>query len=206
MTEKTRSPESIPHSESGIPHFHNPMQFEMPPTPPTRAQRIFAYRWLHVCAIAVFVLDRITKFWVARVLPFDSYGPGEHIEVIPGFFNIVHVGNTGAAWSILSGRSTLLALLALATLVAIFLWRRTLGLRQRVTQVAFGLLCGGILGNLVDRIVYKHVIDFLDFRFGSYAYPAFNIADCGICIGVGLYIIVTLFFPAPQNETPGGRK
>ncbi|MFZ9683039.1 MAG: signal peptidase II, partial [Cephaloticoccus sp.] len=67
-------------------------------------------------------------------------------------------------------------------------WRRALGLRDRLAQVAFGLLVGGIVGNLVDRIQHQHVVDFLDFHFGSYVYPTFNVADSAICVGVVLYL------------------
>jgi signal peptidase II len=95
----------------------------------------------------------------------------------------------------LSGRSVLLALLAAATLCAIFLWRRALGLRDRVAQISFGLLCGGIIGNLLDRLRHGYVVDFLDLHFGSYVYPTFNIADSGICVGVGLYLIYSLRQP-----------
>ncbi len=167
-------------------------RMESKPQQLSRLQRILAYKGLHLCALTVFVLDQVTKAWITSTLPFESYGPGGHIEVIPGFFNIVHVGNTGAAWSILSGRGTLLAAFAIVVLVFIFFSRKTLGLRQRGTQIAFGLLCGGIVGNLVDRIVHKHVIDFLDFHFGSYTYPAFNVADIGIVTGVAIYFIITL--------------
>ncbi|OAM91743.1 signal peptidase II [Termitidicoccus mucosus] len=169
------------------------------PPPPTRMQRLLAYRWFHLCALAVFTLDQATKIWIHRTLDFGTYGPPGHIEIIPGFFNLVHVGNTGAAWSLFAGRSTLLAVLALGTLAAIFFWRRTLGLRQRAVQVGFGLLCGGIAGNLVDRMIHKHVIDFLDFHFGSYIYPTFNIADAGIVSGVALYLI--LAFRKPVEKT-----
>ena len=83
--------------------------------------------------------------------------------------------------------------LAAATLLAIFLWRRQLGLRQTDVQISFGLLCGGILGNLMDRLLHHgHVIDFLDFHFGTYVYPTFNVADSAICIGVGLYLLHSL--------------
>ena len=115
--------------------------------------------------------------------------------MIRGFLYLVHVGNTGAAWSMLTGRSVLLAALAAATLVGIFFWRRALGLQDRTAQVSFGLLCGGITGNLSDRLVYGHVIDFLDFHFGSYAYPTFNVADSAICVGVLLYLIHSLRQP-----------
>lgn len=174
------------------------------PKSPTLIQRALAYRWFHICAFSVFALDQVTKCFIhnSTRLPFESYGPGRHIEVIPGFFNIVHVGNTGAAWSILSGRSTLLAAFAIVVLLFIFLSRKTLGLRQRTTQIAFGLMCGGIVGNLVDRIVHKHVIDFLDFHFGSYAYPAFNVADMGIVAGVAIYFFLTLFSEVRKKTAP----
>jgi signal peptidase II len=150
--------------------------------------RINAYRLLWLLALGVFISDQITKYWIIARLPLGSYGPGNSITVIPDFFYLVHVGNTGAAWSLLTGKSTLLAIVALGTLAAIFLFRRTLGLRDRLAQVAFGLLCGGIVGNLVDRIQHQHVVDFLDFHFGSYVYPTFNVADSGICVGVVLYM------------------
>jgi signal peptidase II len=159
-------------------------------------------------AIGVFVLDQLTKLWIIARVPFDpmhSHGLGTDIEVIRGFFYIIHVGNTGAAWSMFSGRSVTLAILAAATLIAIFLWRHTLGLKHPLSQVCFGLLCGGIVGNLVDRLVHKHVIDFVDLHFGSYVYPTFNVADSGICIGVILYLWQSLRAPKAP-EAPDGAK
>lgn len=161
----------------------------------SRLHRTLAYRVFWSCLIAVFALDQLTKFWIKARLAFPTYGEPGAIRVIRDFFYIVHVGNTGAAWSMFSGRSVLLALLAAGTLAAIFWWRRALGLRDRVAQVSFGLLCGGITGNLVDRLQHGYVIDFLDFHFGSYIYPTFNVADCGICTGVGLYLIFSLKQP-----------
>ena len=164
-----------------------------------RLQRILAYRWLLVLALGVFVLDQVTKFLIVANLPTGTYGPPRHIEIITGVFNLVHVGNTGAAWSLFAGKSTLLALLALTTLAAIFFWRRSLGLRLLPVQIGFGLLCGGIVGNLLDRLVYGHVIDFLDFHFGNYIYPTFNIADSGICVGVGIYLWYSFKYPTPKK-------
>ncbi len=161
-----------------------------PPLPFLR--RVRAYRLLLILSGLVLVLDQITKFWIQHRLPFGTFGPPDAIEIILGFFNLVHVGNTGAAWSILTGRSVMLAAMAALTMVAIFAWRRALGLRQKLTQISFGLLCGGIVGNLIDRIVWGHVIDFLDFHFGSYIFPTFNVADSGICVGVTLYLIQSL--------------
>lgn len=155
------------------------------------AERMRAYRVLWIIALTVFALDQATKLWIVMQVPFDpmhSHGMGSDIEVIRGFFYIIHVGNTGAAWSMFSGRSVTLALLAAGTLIGIYFWRHTLGLKHPLSQICFGLLCGGIVGNLVDRLVHKHVIDFIDLHFGSYVYPTFNVADSGICIGVILYL------------------
>jgi signal peptidase II len=164
------------------------------PTP--LARRWHAYRLLLAIMLTVIALDQASKAWIVAHLPLGTYGPPHAIPVMRGFFYLVHVGNTGAAWSMLTGRSVLLAALAAATLVAIFLWRRALGLRDRTAQICFGLLCGGIIGNLSDRLVYGHVVDFLDFHFGSYVYPTFNVADAGICCGVVLYLIHSLRQPA----------
>lgn len=173
------------------------------PTPAAKAggvsrspwTRLCSYRVLWLLALAVFVLDQVTKAWICAKLPLGSYGAYGGIEVIPDFFYLVHVGNTGAAWSLFTGKSFYLALLALVTLLTIFFWRRALGLEGRTAQIAFGLLCGGIVGNLVDRLLHGHVIDFLDFHFGSYVYPTFNVADSGICLGVALYVWHSLRHP-----------
>jgi len=157
------------------------------PAPLSRWRRIGAYSLLLWLALGVFVLDQVTKWWIIAKLPLGSYGP-DGVTVIPDFFYLVHVGNTGAAWSILSGKSTLLAVVALLSLGAIYLFRRSLGLRDRAAQLAFGLLCGGIVGNLIDRLQHGHVVDFLDFHFGSYTYPTFNVADSAICLGVICYL------------------
>jgi signal peptidase II len=177
------------------------MELSSAPVPlfPTRLQRVRAYRVLWFFAIGVLVLDQITKEWVIARLPYNPmhlHDGAQDITVIHDFFFLIHVGNTGAAWSLFTGRSFLLAGLALATLGAIFFWRRALGLQSRIVQICFGLLCGGITGNLIDRIRHKHVIDFLDFHFGSYVYPTFNVADSGICVGVILYLIWSLRQPA----------
>jgi len=169
----------------------------------SRTYRLRAYRRLWWIALIVLATDQLTKYWIVHTLPFPTYGPGEWIPVIDGFFHLVHVGNTGAAWSLFTGQSRLLAMLAFLTLGAIYYWRRTLGLRERWMQISFGLLCGGIVGNLIDRLAYGHVVDFLDFHFGSYVYPTFNVADSGIVIGVGIYFVRNLRNPpeaAPEQK------
>jgi signal peptidase II len=166
--------------------------------PKSKIQRLLAYRLLLILSTFILVLDQTTKFWVVTHIPFDSlhsHDVGQDIVVVPGFFWLIHVGNTGAAWSMFAGQSLLLATLAFATLAAIAWWRHTLGLRERGTQFAFGLLCGGIVGNLLDRLAHGHVTDFIDLHFGSYIYPTFNVADSGICVGVFVYIVRSLRSP-----------
>ena len=145
-------------------------------------------------------------------MPLDSYNYYNYtdpnvIEVIKGFFYIVHIGNEGAAWGMFSGHGEILALFALIALFAIYKCRNALELYRTPMQFAFGLLIGGVLGNLIDRLVHGHVIDFLDFHFGftipwvlpNGRYPAFNIADCGIVIGVFTYIILSFFQSTPAK-------
>ncbi len=164
--------------------------------PKSKIQRVLAYRLLLGLALGVYVLDQLTKLWIASRLVYGTYGElSGAIPVVRGFFYLVHQGNTGAAWSMFTGRSVMLAVLAAATLAAIYFWRHTLGLRDRPAQICFGLLCGGIVGNLTDRLVHGHVIDFIDLHFGSYVYPTFNVADSGICVGVILYLILSLRAP-----------
>jgi len=173
------------------PPFKNnrPANSGEPADRPVFTARVAAYRVLWGVGLSIFCLDQLSKIWISAILNFPTYWPEDGaITVIQGFFYIVHVGNTGAAWSLFAGKSAFLALLAALTLLGIFYWRRHLGLRATTAQLAFGLLCGGIVGNFVDRLLYGHVIDFLDFHFGSYIYPTFNIADAGICVGVILYL------------------
>jgi signal peptidase II len=163
---------------------------------PSLTWRLLKYKRLLGLAAIVVAADQATKAWIAATLPFNTYGePAGAIPVIRGFFYIVHVGNTGAAWSMFSGKSVFLAVLAAATLVGIYLGRKALGLATAYSQVCFGLMCGGIAGNLIDRLARGHVVDFLDFHFGSYVYPTFNVADSAICVGVILYILASLRSP-----------
>ena len=161
-------------------------------------------------AAIVLLLDQLTKLWIVKNIPFESYyypQDANVIEIIEGFFYIVHIGNKGAAWGMLSGHGEILAIFTLVALGAIYKFRHSLELHRKTVQFAFGLLIGGALGNLVDRIVRGHVIDFLDFHFGftiplvlpSGRYPAFNIADCGIVIGVFIYVLTGLFYSKQED-------
>jgi len=146
-----------------------------------------------VVAGVIYVLDQASKWLVLRQLP-----EGSERVVIDGFFRLVHWGNTGAAWSLLRGNNELLAIIALVALLVLFLSRHHFESRTFPGQVALGLIFGGIVGNLTDRLLpaRQHVIDFLYFYLnrpngGELGFPAFNVADSAICVGVGLVFLVT---------------
>jgi signal peptidase II len=144
----------------------------------------------------ILLLDQLSKLVVLKFL--DS---SHEQVVIPDFFKLVLWGNTGAAWSLFKGNNGLLAAVALVALVVLFFTRHHFDLHTLGGQISLGLIFGGILGNLIDRVFRKQVIDFLYFyvirRDGSEAgFPAFNVADSAICTGVGLLFLLSL-----RNET-----
>ena len=150
-------------------------------------------------AAVVIILDQIKKKLVLDRIEFNR---GE-IDVIPGFFKLVNWGNTGAAWSFMSGNNHFLAIVSLLALLLLFLYRHHFDTRTWIGQAAMGLLFGGITGNIIDRLFVHHVVDFLRFyivqRGGTeIGFPAFNVADTAICTGVGLLFI--LAYKAEQNR------
>jgi signal peptidase II len=150
-----------------------------------------ANRRMAVITLAVVLLDQSTKLLVLRWL-----GPTQERVVIEGFFKFVHWVNTGAAWSLFRDQNDLLAIVSLLALLGLFLWRRHFYIDSAAGQISLGLIFGGIAGNLLDRLLYRHVIDFLRFylvrRSGEeLGFPAFNVADSAICVGVGLLILLS---------------
>ena len=148
-------------------------------------------RHIGLLALLVVGLDQLTK-WV--VLRFLGYSEGK--VVVEGFFRFVNWSNTGAAWSLFRGNNGWLALVALGALVVLYFSRHHFDSRTWLGQLAFGLILGGIVGNLIDRLARGHVVDFLYFylqqRGGvELGFPAFNVADSAICTGVGLVFLLT---------------
>jgi signal peptidase II len=144
-------------------------------------------------ALLIIILDQLTKLLVSRLLP---NGIGEKV-IIEGFFKFVHWGNTGAAWSLFRGNNVLLAIVAGIALIVLALSRHHFHGGTPLGRIAFGLIFGGIVGNLIDRIRVHHVIDFIFFFIErpdgtELGFPAFNIADTAICTGVGLIFLTTL--------------
>jgi signal peptidase II len=149
-----------------------------------------------VIAIAVALSDQGTKAIVRA-----TFALGESRPVIDGFFNLTYVRNTGAAWGMLGGQNTALTILSIAMLIALIIFRRSFLGSAWEHRVAFGLMIGGIVGNLLDRIRLGWVTDFFDFYVKNWHWPAFNIADAAICIGVGIYILSAFWVPHhPLND------
>ena len=162
------------------------------------------YRILGGMALLVLVLDQMTKYIVMQTIP-------EHrsVPVIEGLFDLVNIRNRGAAFGFLN-RSDIewqFWLFLVATLVAV--WAIVMLVRSVHDQPWFfaglGLILGGALGNLIDRIRFRAVVDFLDFYWGDWHWPAFNVADSAIFVGAALACIIMWRTP-PENSKAKGSK
>ena len=161
-------------------------------------------KYVLLIAGVVLALDRLSKWIISTTIPL--YG---NIPVIPGFFKLTHVTNGGAAFGLFSDSPSELrivfliffSLLALAVVLAL-LWRHTQGLNS--TAFALSLILGGALGNLWDRVLSGHVVDFLEFYIGQYVWPDFNIADSAIVVGAAILMVEILFAPKHQRAYEEG--
>jgi signal peptidase II len=141
--------------------------------------------WLGIAAIMI-LLDQVTKITIAKIFQYGESHP------VTSFFNLVLVYNKGAAFSFLADqggwqRYFFTGIGIAAALYIIYLLKKHAG--QRLFCWALALILGGAVGNVLDRILYGHVIDFLDFHVNNWHWPAFNVADVSIFIGAGLFII-----------------
>lgn len=144
--------------------------------------------------VALVILgDQLAKIWIVNT--FQMY---EAREIIPSFFNLVYVVNTGAAFSMFADVDSPWRhyfFVGVACIACMTLTYMVFSLRRDhfLFMVSLALIAGGAIGNLIDRLYYGHVVDFLDVYFGAYHWPAFNIADSAICIGAVLYMVLSFF-------------
>ncbi len=142
-------------------------------------------RWLWL-SLVVLTLDQVTKMAADQYLRYH-----EPVPVFPGF-NLTLVYNPGAAFSFLADQGGwqrwFFVLLALAVSVVLIIWLLRLSAREGVLAAGLSLIVGGAVGNLIDRLLYGHVIDFLDFYYQRWHWPAFNLADSAIFLGVALLL------------------
>lgn len=148
---------------------------------------------LYGFSLMIILFDQLIK---NGLLFFMSFG--QSITIIPNFFSITLVGNTGGAFSILSSSTILLIVISIVFLNLIyFLFIRGKKLSD-FDQVTYGILIGGITGNLIDRVVHMQVIDYLDFNIFGYAFPIFNLAD--IAIVISMFLIIIQVIKGDKNE------
>lgn len=144
------------------------------------------FKWLWL-ALFLIVLDQSTKLAINHSM--QLY---QSIQLLD-FFNLTYVHNTGAAFSFLSERSGwqrwLFSILAVVMSLMMTLWIKRLKDNETLLAISLSLILGGAIGNLIDRLIYGYVIDFLDLYYHSWHWPAFNVADSAITIGVGLMLI-----------------
>jgi signal peptidase II len=135
-------------------------------------------------AFAIAFSDQITKLLIR-----DNFALHESLSIVSGFFDLRYIQNTGAAWGMFAGGHLWLSLLSVVMLGVILVFRRSFLSNSLIDRICLGLIVGGIVGNLIDRVRLQYVVDFLDFYWRTHHFPAFNVADSAICVGVALYII-----------------
>ncbi|MBI4776240.1 MAG: signal peptidase II [Deltaproteobacteria bacterium] len=145
-----------------------------------------------ITVVGVIALDQVSKHWIQTDLEWRR-----SVTVIDGVFDLTHVRNTGVAFGLFSGspnpmRTLAFAGISLIAMVVILLFFRKLGPEKRLWAVGLGLVFGGAWGNLIDRIRWGYVVDFLDFYWKGWHWPAFNIADASVTMGSILLLILIL--------------
>lgn len=159
------------------------------------------YRVIFGLAAVLAALDQFTK-WIANA----HIAPDEIIPLAP-FFNLVNVRNYGAAFGLLNDPSSawqfwLFAATTAAALAVILYVARSAAEKDRFLFIALGLILGGAIGNFIDRVRLRSVVDFLDFHVAGWHWPAFNLADICICVGAFVIALIVLFSPPPA---PSGK-
>jgi signal peptidase II len=157
-------------------------------------------KFLACVTLPLYLLDQGTKWWIVH-----HFVLGDRYPVIPDFFDLVYWGNTGAAFSFLTGKNAFFIGLSAVAFVALLYFFQRGAFKDRPSRWAVALLLAGILGNVTDRFLHGHVVDFLLFnlhvRFAD-PWPAFNVADSCICTATGLFILAAIFERKPVPTEP----
>jgi signal peptidase II len=156
------------------------------------------YTKLVIVAGIVVLADQISKALILKFLPYH-----QNIPIIKGFFNITHIRNPGGAFGLMANMHptfrtvVFLFISSLAVGLILYFYKKTPN-SQPFLATGFALIFGGAIGNLIDRVRFGNVVDFLDFYFGNLHWPAFNIADSGITIGIFIFIFHLVFKKLPE--------
>ena len=147
-------------------------------------------RWprlsFYITILIVLVVDHLTKAWTMT-----SFRPGESVVLVPGFFNFTYVQNTGIAFGMFKGQGLLVGLFVAGIALLALYFSREVNWATLEPNLVGGCLCGGAIGNLIDRARLGYVVDFFDIRVhvGPYYWPVFNVADSLICIAVAWIVV-----------------
>ncbi len=153
--------------------------------------------WAAGTCAALLIVDQITKALIDH-----NFSLGQKYPIIPGFFDLTYVTNKGAAWGIMQGQVWLLLIIGILVGTAAVLFMRWLTEGWTERYWALFVILSGILGNSIDRVWRGEVVDFLDFYIGKHHWPAFNVADMAICIGLGIYFISIFIRPQEKKAKP----
>ena len=156
-----------------------------------------AQLWLFSTALVITALDQVVKRVVVNAMEM-----GQAIDVVGSFVRLTRTSNTGGAFGLLRGRGNWFIVVSFVAALAIAALSRQIARGRRVERLAFGLILGGAVGNLIDRVRLGAVIDFIDIGGTGYRWPAFNVADSAITIGVTLLAVSLVFFGGASD----GRK
>ncbi len=153
-------------------------------------------KWLWL-SIAVIVIDQLTKLWIDNNLLLHA-----RLPLIEGFFDLTLAYNPGAAFSFLADaggwQRWFFTILSTVVTIILVVWLKRLPAHEKINAVALALIIGGAVGNLIDRIAYGHVIDFLLLYYQQWSWPAFNVADSAISVGVVL-MLLAMFRSSPSQ-------
>ncbi len=162
--------------------------------------------WLTLYKLPLFVIflitfvDQITKFYIAENVLYQK----EVIPVISGFFDIVHVHNTGAAWGMFGDKTWLLAIVSIVAAILFCFFFKKMAEGRALQAFSLSLIIGGTVGNMIDRCSLGYVIDFLSVHWpwgdGTYYFPAFNVADSAICVGVFIYAVCSFIYDRKEKK------
>lgn len=150
---------------------------------------------IYTIALITVLLDQVIKYLIMNNMALH-----QEIKLIPNFFSLYYLKNTGAAFSILGNKTILLILVSIFCLIIIKNAIKKLKRTNTLNIISLGIMTGGIIGNLFDRVLYKSVIDYLSFNIFNYSFPVFNLADIGITVGA-ILLIIDLMIEEKEKKT-----
>ncbi|MGJ9460617.1 signal peptidase II [Oceanobacillus sp. CF4.6] len=151
--------------------------------------------WYYVFALIIIGMDQLTKWIVVK-----SMELGEQITVMENFFYLTSHRNSGAAWGILEGQMIFFYIVTVIVVIGIIYYMQSYAKYDKLLAIGLSLILGGAIGNFIDRIFRKEVVDFADFIIFNYDFPIFNVADSALTIGVILVIIATIIDEMKQRK------